>query len=151
MSTTAPVHVRRAGPADAEQIAVVHVRSWQGAYRGLLPQEYLDGLDPADRTERWRRSLERNNWPAAGAIVAISHGRVAGFAYLGPARDIDAGGSRVGEINAIYVLPDAWGTGLGRGLMTAALGELAAGGYEAALLWVLESNARARRFYALAG
>ena len=151
MSTTVPGPVRRAGPADAAAIAVVHVRSWQGAYRGMLPQEYLDGLDPADRTERWRRSLERNNWPAAGAIVAISHGQVAGFAYLGPARDIDAGGSRVGEINAIYVLPDAWGTGLGRGLMTAALSELAAGGYEAALLWVLESNARARRFYALAG
>jgi GNAT superfamily N-acetyltransferase len=128
MSTTAPGPVRRAGPADAAAIAVVHARSWQGAYRGLLPQEYLDGLDPADRTERWRRSLERDDWPAAGTIVAVSDGPVGGFAHFGPTRDTDAGGSLVGEINAIYVLPEAWGTGLGRSLMTAALSELAAGG-----------------------
>jgi len=151
MSTTAPGPVRRAGPADAAAIAVVHARSWQGAYRGLLPQKYLDGLDPADRTERWRRALERDDWPAAGTIVAVSDGQVGGFAHFGPARDTDAGGPRVGEINAIYVLPQAWGTGLDRSLMTAALSELAAGGYETAALWVLESNARARRFYARAG
>jgi GNAT superfamily N-acetyltransferase len=151
MSTTAPAQVRRAGPADAEPLAVVHVRSWQGAYRGLLPQEYLDGLDPAARTDRWRRALERDDWPTAGTIVAVSDGRVGGFANFGPTRDTDAGGARVGEIPAIYVLPEAWGTGLGRGLMTAALSQLAAGGFESATLWVLESNARARRFYARAG
>jgi GNAT superfamily N-acetyltransferase len=151
MSTAAPGQVRRAGPADAAPIAVVHVRSWQGAYRGLLPQEYLDGLDPADRIDRWRRMLERDDWPAGGTIVAASDGQVGGFAHFGPARDADAGGSRVGELVAIYVLPEAWGTGLGRGLMTAALSQLAAGGYETAALWVLDSNARARRFYDRAG
>jgi ribosomal protein S18 acetylase RimI-like enzyme len=153
MSTSAPEPVRRAGPADAAPIAVVQVRSWQGAYRGLLPQEYLDGLDPADAADRWRRGLERNDWPTRGTIVAVSDGQVRGFAHFGPTRDADtdAGGSRAGEINAIYVLPEAWGSGLGRSLMTGALSELAAGGYETATLWVLESNARARRFYARAG
>jgi GNAT superfamily N-acetyltransferase len=151
MSTTATGQVRRAEPADAAPIAVVHVRSWQGAYRGLLPQEYLDGLEPAGRTERWRRALERDNWPAAGTLVVVSDGQVGGFANFGPTRDTDASGARVGEISAIYVLPEAWGTGLGRGLMAAALSQLAAGGYETAALWVLESNARARRFYARAG
>jgi GNAT superfamily N-acetyltransferase len=151
MSTTATGQVRRARPADAAPLAVVHVRSWQGAYRGLLPQEYLDGLEPADRTDRWRRALERDNWPAAGCLVAVSDSEVAGFVNFGPTRDTDPSGSRVGEISAIYVLPEAWGTGLGRGLMTAALSQLGAGGYEAAALWVLESNVRARRFYARAG
>ena len=146
-----PGPVRRAGPEDAEQIAVVHVRSWQGAYRGLLPQDYLDGLDPADRVERWRRILERGDWPAAGTIVAVRDGRVSGFAAFGPTRDADAGQVRVGEVNAIYVLPEAWGTGLGRALMTAALSRLAAAGGQEATLWVLEANARARRFYACAG
>jgi GNAT superfamily N-acetyltransferase len=151
MSTTAPVEVRRAGPADAAPIAVVHVRSWQGAYRGLLSQEYLDGLDPADRIERWQRRLEQDGWPAAGTVVAVSGGQVGGFANFGPTRDADAGGARVGEITAIYVLPEAWGAGLGRSLMTVAVSYLAAAGYETAALWVLESNARARRFYDRAG
>jgi GNAT superfamily N-acetyltransferase len=151
MSSTVPGPVRRAGPEDAAAITVVHVRSWQGAYRGLLPQEYLDGLDPAGRVEWWRQSLERPGWPAAGTLVALSDGQVSGFANIGPTRDCGAGDARVGEVNAIYVLPEAWGAGLGRALMTAALGELAAGGYESATLWVLESNARARRFYERAG
>jgi hypothetical protein len=103
MSTTAPGQVRRAGPADAEAIAAVHVRSWQGAYLGLLPAEYLDGLDPADRVERWRRMLERDDWPAGGTLVAVADGQVGGFAHFGPVRDAGAGDSRVGEVNAIYV------------------------------------------------
>jgi GNAT superfamily N-acetyltransferase len=60
MSATAQEHVRRAVPGDAEQIAVIHVRSWQGAYLGLLPQPFLDGLDPAGRAgrvARWRQLL----------------------------------------------------------------------------------------------
>jgi GNAT superfamily N-acetyltransferase len=151
MTSTAPGPARRAGTDDAAAIAIVHVRSWQGAYRGLLPQEYLDGLDPAGRVGWWRQALERTQWPAAGTLVAVSDGQVSGFAHVGPTRDDGDGDGRVGEVTAIYVLPEAWGTGLGRALMTAALGELATAGYESATLWVLESNARARRFYERAG
>jgi hypothetical protein len=35
------VIIRRAGAEDAMRIAIVHVRSWQAAYRGLMPQGYL--------------------------------------------------------------------------------------------------------------
>ena len=49
------------------------------------------------------------------------------------------------------MLPEAWGTGLGRALMTATLSHLAGCGFESATLWVLDTNARARRFYARAG
>jgi hypothetical protein len=52
-----PAVIRAARVTDAPQIALVHVRSWQFAYRGLLPQVYLDGLDPAQRVGRWERSL----------------------------------------------------------------------------------------------
>ena len=44
--------VRRATPEDAAGVAGVHVRSWQVAYRGLLPDDYLDGLRPEDRMAR---------------------------------------------------------------------------------------------------
>jgi hypothetical protein len=46
-----------ASVADADEIGAMHVRSWQGAYRGLMPQEYLDQLDPASRADRWRQIL----------------------------------------------------------------------------------------------
>jgi len=45
--------LRPAQPADAAAVARVHVRSWQVAYRGLLPDEYLDGLQPEDRAPHY--------------------------------------------------------------------------------------------------
>jgi GNAT superfamily N-acetyltransferase len=145
------MEIRRAVIEDAPQIGEVHVRSWQGAYRGLIPQDYLDGLDPAQRAEMWTRRLGRMDWDRGGCLVAADADGVHGFADFGPSRDDDADKRRVGEVTAIYLAPSAWGTGCGRELMTAALQHLAAAGYDEATLWVLDTNARARRFYEIAG
>jgi GNAT superfamily N-acetyltransferase len=143
--------VRRAGPEDATQIAAVHTQSWQAAYRGLLPQNYLDQLDPADRLKRWQDTVLGADWPRDGVLVAALDDKICGFAVFGPTRDTDGDPRRIGEIAAIYLLPAAWGKGIGRSLMAEALGYLAAAGYLQATLWALESNARARRFYAMGG
>ncbi len=66
---------------------------------------------------------------------------------FGAARDDDLPGG-TSEVYAIYVHPDAWSTGAGRALMTEALVQL---GDVAVVLWVLEDNHRARRFYERAG
>jgi GNAT superfamily N-acetyltransferase len=132
-------------------IAVVHVRSWQAAYRGLIPQDYLDGLDPASRRAQWDRVLARGGWPRAGVLVAEVDEQVAGFAALGPARDEGEDPAQVAEIAAIYLAPEAWGTGGGRQLMGASLEALVLAGYRQVILWVLDSNERARRFYVANG
>lgn len=145
------MEIRVAHIDDADQIAEVHVRSWQSAYRGLIPQNYLDGLDPSSRAEGWRRSVRDANSPRGGTLVATDgDGTIVGFANIGPTRDEDAGDA-VGEVLAIYLAPGAWGKGYGRALMAAALQRLAQAGYQQVTLWVLDSNARARRFYEAAG
>lgn len=53
------LEVRGAVAADAMAIAGVHVRSWQEGYRGLLPDEYLNGLRAEDRASRYRFELSR--------------------------------------------------------------------------------------------
>jgi hypothetical protein len=63
--------IRPARMQDVPEIAVVHVRSWQAAYRGLLPQAYLDGLDPAQRIGQW----ERHAAQAAGRAGGSMYGR----------------------------------------------------------------------------
>jgi ribosomal protein S18 acetylase RimI-like enzyme len=145
------VVIRAAAPDDAEQLAGLYVRSWQAAYRGLLPQDFLDRLDPADRLDRWRRTLREPGGPARGVLVVSAGARLCGAAWFGPTRDPDGDPARTGELVGIYLLPGAWGRGLGRSLLAAAVERLTAAGYEQATLWVLESNARARRFYARAG
>jgi ribosomal protein S18 acetylase RimI-like enzyme len=141
--------IREAEPNDAKAIAEVHVRSWQAAYRGQLTDEYLDGLSVEERLEQHRRSLEepRAEWRT---WVADDAGRIDGFAVTGPSEDADAEPS-TGEVYAIYLEPDRVGTGLGRDLFEHAVADLRERGFKAVTLWVLESNARARRFYEVAG
>lgn len=144
--------VRRATLADADAIGLVHVRSWQSAYRGTIPQDYLDGLDPVRRSQVWRRIIEEADPSRGGALVAVAEGGgITGFTGFGPSRDSDADPRVTGEVSSIYAAPDAWGTGTGRALMGSAVAELARLGYADASLWVLDANERARRFYALAG
>jgi ribosomal protein S18 acetylase RimI-like enzyme len=75
--------------------------------------------------------------------VAESDGRVVGFVAFGPDRDEDGHG----ELYAIYVLPEHWGGGSGRELLTAAKEGLTEAGYPDMRLWVLAENTSARRFY----
>jgi ribosomal protein S18 acetylase RimI-like enzyme len=144
--------VRPATLADAEGIGLVHVRSWQSAYRGKMPQDHLDGLDPARRAQGWQRIMEETEPSRGGVLVAVAEGGgITAFASFGPSRDSDTDPRVTGEVFAIYADPDAWGSGAGRALMASAVAELARLGYASAILWVLDTNDRARRFYALAG
>ncbi|HUC21172.1 MAG TPA: GNAT family N-acetyltransferase [Streptosporangiaceae bacterium] len=146
------MEVRPAHIDDAARIAEIHVLGWQGGYRGLIPQDYLDSLDPADRLPRRIQWLRDGDPTRGGCLVVVDDaGVLAGFADTGRARDDDAESGDVGEVRAIYLTPDSWGKGLGRELMAAALAHLASLGYGEVTLWVLDTNVRARRFYEAAG
>lgn len=69
---------------------------------------------------------------------------------MGP-RDFSADESAVGELYAIYVLPDLQGRGVGRALMTETVDRLRSVGFGDAVLWVFEANPRTRRFYEQTG
>ena len=131
--------IRPARPADAREIAEVHVRTWQAAYRHAFPAEVLDNLSVDEREELWREHLERGR----AAWVALDEARIAGFVSVGPSRTEED----TGELYAIYVEPEAWGSGAAHELMTAARDWFAQEGYATAMLWVLADNPRARRFY----
>jgi L-amino acid N-acyltransferase YncA len=82
--------------------------------------------------------------------VAEEAGEVLGFAETGPSRDA-AEGTGIAELMAIYLAPRVVGTGLGRLLHDAAMADLQERHYREAMLWVLETNTLARRFYGLSG
>ena len=133
---TDPMFLRAAQPADAIAVAKVHVRSWQIAYRGLLPDEYLDGLRPEDRAQSYTFGDPDPLLPAS--VVAVEGRDICGFATTGPSRDEDRLGT--GELLALYVDPDRWGVGIGRALIREARARLAQQGFDKASLWVLVGN-----------
>ena len=135
--------LRTAEPPDAIAVARVHVRSWQVAYRGLMPDDYLDQLRPQERAEKYTFGSLDPEQPAT--IVAVEDGVIRGFATTAPARDSDVAG--YGELFALYVDPDWWGHGIGAALVSAARNRLFDLGFRQAILWVLKGNSRAERFY----
>jgi ribosomal protein S18 acetylase RimI-like enzyme len=148
--TGATVSVRSATLGDARAIASLHIRAWQWAYRGRLPDAFLDALSfPLVRRERqWVQWLSQPG--ASFTSVAALDDRIVGFMHAGKARDNDLN-PHTGEIYSIYLDSDVVGQGVGHRLMDSAVGELTARGFQTAVLWVLESNQRARRFYGATG
>jgi ribosomal protein S18 acetylase RimI-like enzyme len=135
------MHLRTGNGFDLAAVGAVHWRSRVVAYAGILEPEMLEAR-PAEAfgewwTERWRWEQETHR-----LTVAERDGRVLGFTYVGPSETPGAA-----ELYAIHVEPELVGTGIGRELMIDALGRLGEIGGDRAVLWVLEENERARRFY----
>jgi GNAT superfamily N-acetyltransferase len=146
------MRVRVAKPPDAAGIVRVTVNSWQAAYAHAVPKGVLEGLDDEapQRVKEWTDWL-RGTVPGWRTFVAVSGDEIVGFVSGGPSRDEDKRPRPVGELGAIYVLPSAWGRGVGQSLMVEFMEWLRVSGFEEATLWVLENNPRARRFYEAAG
>ena len=136
------VIIRAARIDDADAIAAVHVRTWQEAYRGVVPAAALAALDEDARALAWRTSIAAG---APCALVADDDGVVVGFASFGAARDADLAGD--GELYAIYVTSSHWRAGVGHALLTAVEHDLVHIGAREPALWVLADNPRARTFY----
>lgn len=144
------LHVRPAVPTDAHALAVIHVETWRAAYTGLIPDAVLAALSVEERETGWKSRLERPDSPDHHTFVAVLEGRVVGFASIGPCRDADRRNDD-GELYALYLDHTTWGRGIGRALFAHAIASLRARGRSAVVLWVLEGNTRARRFYEAAG
>lgn len=137
----------RATVDDAALMGRLHSESWRGAYRGIIPDDYLAAFTPEKRAEKFRGFLGN---PMSEHYYAEVGGDPAGTLCIGKAHDDDLQ-TGVGEIHALYLLPEFWSRGYGRALMDFAVRRLKTLGYESVSLWVLEDNARARRFYAAYG
>ena len=134
--------IRRARLEDAAAIAGVHVRTWQAAYEHVFGAERLAGIDVGGREGLARRMATDADYDC---FVAEEDGGIVGFVACGPPDEEGEGEQR--ELLAIYVLPDFWGTEAASGLMRHALAALRDRGTPDAILWVLDDNPRARRFY----
>src|ERR671927_506462 len=120
--------IRPQTDADIDAVAAVHLRTWQVAYAGIVPADYLAGLSHEAFAARRREMKHGTTLREDDGSLNTAHG----------------------ELYALYVAPERWNTGAGRALIAAAERELA-GGCPDMRLFVLEENHRARRFYERAG
>lgn len=123
-------------------VSRIYEESWRFAYRGIVPQDYLDSISAG----RWARALDGSGW---GSLILTEKGTPVGTACVCPSRWPDY--PDFGEVVSLYLLPEYVGRGYGKALLEAAEEALADRGFRDILLWVLEDNLRARRFYEKAG
>jgi GNAT superfamily N-acetyltransferase len=129
---------RLARPAEAEQLVDLHEACWREAYADLLSPARIDQVF-ADRPAAVARRRAYLADPVAPTWVVERDGVLVGFATAGPPRHDDAPADL--ELRAIYARAAVWGTGVGRALLAASVGDVAA------YLWVLDGNDRAIGFY----
>ena len=123
---------------DLSVISNIYECSWKSAYRGIIPQDYLDSIPQG----RWANSITRAGMTS---LVLSNHGKIIGTASFCKSRWEQF--SDYGEIVSIYFLPEYTGRGYGVHLLNRCISELQQCGYSKFLLWVLEGNTNARHFY----
>jgi GNAT superfamily N-acetyltransferase len=126
-----PPQLRPAQVGDIAEIARFQTNCWREAYRGIVPDSYLDRFTVSDREQLWRDRLESG---ARNIAIAEQYGDVVGVASW----DDNA---RPRELSSLYVAADQRGTGLAAQLLNHAIGT------NTAYLWVFEQNPRAQAFY----
>ncbi len=135
--------VRPAIARDAKAIAEIHVATWQAAYSGVIPDDYLKTMTVEKRLAYWREAIEFSD---PQIVVATDGEKVIGFAGFDRSRDAGTK-STVGEIWAMYVTPAHWRQGAGLALWDGARDGLKEEGCTQVTAWVLLQNERALRFY----
>jgi GNAT superfamily N-acetyltransferase len=136
--------IRSAFAADIPAIAAIHVAGWQATYRGILPDALLDSLSVEQRIALW------TDWIAGDRVhtlVASTDSGVIGFTRLCPAQPLASPPPNSAEVSHLYIHPSSQKIGAGSALFAQALELARSEGYGVLLLWVLEVNERARRFY----
>jgi len=121
-----------------EKKSAIYEKSWRYAYKGIIPQDYLDAIPKGGCV----KNFEIPGW---STMVCVENGEYIGTSSFCKSRFEQHPDS--GEVISIYLLPAFMGKGYGSKLLDAVMSELKNQGFTEVFLWVLEENSIARRFY----
>lgn len=139
--TTDLINIRFARSGDAHELTEIYDESWRSAYRGILPHLDLERMIARRGPLWWKGSLKRGK----SILIIEFDGKISGYASLGRNRvpRLPFGG----EIQELYLKPAYQGLGFGRQLFQASKRILEQRGILGLVVWALEENEAACRFY----
>lgn len=150
----ADVSVRPATVDDAKEIGRLQNDTWQLAYRTVLPEEILLGLDADRFAASWQAAIARPPSPAHHVLIALEGEQRVGFAAFGPDPDrqpSDPEPDHSAAIGTLLVEP-RWGRrGHGSRLLAAVADLARADGVRRLVAWVPAGDTASLEFYRSAG
>ena len=135
--------IRRVCPGDEERLAYVQTESWKAAFREIVPAEILAKCTELEPARAMYRHLLNERFGNGYLLELDSKAHC--IAWWSEARDVDMAGCA--ELICIHSLPENWRKGHGKAMMERLLADVKEAGYETLVLWVLEKNTSAIRFY----
>jgi len=137
--------VRHARSEDMDTVAKINVDSWQTAFRGIVDDSYLDGMN----AEKTKEGLERGFGKRPLCVYEDENGHVLGSSIYGDSRDAEVQelSEYTGELRAIHIDPEYKGQGIGKEIFKFVASDLKNRGHKKMYLWVFEKNLAAIRFY----
>jgi GNAT superfamily N-acetyltransferase len=128
--------------SDVPAIARINVETWKSTYRGVVPGEFLDQLEPQEQEIRYQKYLQL---PRVIHFVAeYEEAGIVGYVSGGPNRSTQF--SFDAELYAIYLLAQHQRKKIGVALVAALADWLLKQGRRSMLVWVLADNP-SRQFY----
>lgn len=130
----------------ANLIAPLHARSWQSAYRGIMPDHFLDFVVEGERLAHWRRRVRELRDGNGEIFLARLNDEPVGFLCI-EASELADTGIRGAYVNNLHVLPHLKRQGIGTALLEHGAVWARAQGYDSMFLFVYEDNTAARAFF----
>lgn len=141
--------IRLAELTDASSIAKVNTETWKSTYKNIIDDEYLDSLSYEQREHAIKNIINSSSDKKYVFIAEDGTGDVIGFASCGIVRENDE--IFKGELYSIYILKEFQNKGIGKLLYNIAIQKLQENNLFPMIIWVLEENRQARKFYELMG
>lgn len=147
MSQIKEIQLRRATVDDAEAIAAIRIEGWRTAYRGMIPDSYLNQMDIEENATYWRTILQAlpTKTDRLCVYVAVSGDEVIGF--ISASKLEQAKLEKDAEINAIYIRPQWQRCGIGKRMLHKVARSLLAMECLNCVIWVIDGNSPARNFF----
>jgi len=142
MSAIKSALIRQAQVEDVPEISALFLRVWAENLARYAPPGFIDQFAKSDLDRKYAQRVSSPDWIVS---VALVNNRVVGMAT---ARDNDAEPlSYQRQIRSMYVLPDYQRSGIGSALLLDISTKLSATDSKSVLLWCIQANVQACRFY----
>jgi len=137
--------IHKALPEDAQNYADCHISCWQTAYKGIVPDEYLEKM-LVDRQKMVDRYKERLTNPGTCEHYCVLYEeKMIGFITID--KSIKNDDLNNTGIWAVYLIEEFRNRGFGKKMLDFSIKELKSVAPKEISLWVFEENVKARRFY----